>query len=208
MQSNESVPSLVAIDWIIIVLYFILLIGFGMWLGRGQRNARDYFLGGRDLPWWSVALSILATETSALTFIGVPAMAYAGDLGFMQIVIGYAVGRVLLAFFMVPYYFKNEIYSPYALIGSSFGPFAQKIGALFFLVAGTLGAGVRVYVTCIPLQLLLGWSVSSSIIFFVVLSLVYTWFGGIKSVVWTDAIQFVLLFAGGVFVFLYIPSQG
>ena len=206
MQSNESVPSLVAIDWIIIVLYFILLIGFGIWLGRGQRNARDYFLGGRDLPWWSVALSILATETSALTFIGVPAMAYAGDLGFMQIVIGYAVGRVLLAFLMVPYYFKNEIYSPYALIGKSFGPFAQKIGALFFLVAGTLGAGVRVYVTCIPLQLLLGWSVSSSIIFFVVLSLVYTWFGGIKSVVWTDAIQFVLLFAGGVFVFLYIAN--
>jgi len=206
MQSNESVPSLVAIDWIIIVLYFILLIGFGIWLGRGQRNARDYFLGGRDLPWLSVALSILATETSALTFIGVPAMAYAGDLGFMQIVIGYAVGRVLLAFLMVPYYFKNEIYSPYALIGKSFGPFAQKIGALFFLVAGTLGAGVRVYVTCIPLQLLLGWSVSSSIIFFVVLSLVYTWFGGIESVVWTDAIQFVLLFAGGVFVFLYIPN--
>ena len=103
MQFNESVPSLVAIDWIIIVLYFILLIGFGIWLGRGQRNARDYFLGGRDLPWWSVALSILATETSALTFIGVPAMAYAGDLGFMQIVIGYAVGRVLLAFLIVPY---------------------------------------------------------------------------------------------------------
>ena len=200
------VPSLVGVDWFIIALYFLILIGFGVWLGRGQRDSRDYFLGGRDLPWWGVALSILATETSALTFIGVPAMAYTGDLGFMQIVLGYAVGRVLLAFFMVQYYFKNEIYSPYALIGQAFGPSAQKIGALFFLFAGTLGAGVRVYVTCIPLQLLLGWSVSSSILFFVVLSLVYTWFGGIKSVVWTDSIQFVLLFAGGVFVFLYIPS--
>lgn len=203
---ESSVPSLVEVDWFIIASYFFILIAFGVWLGRGQRDARDYFLGGRDLPWWGVALSILATETSALTFIGVPAMAYAGDLGFMQIVLGYAVGRVLLAFFMVQYYFKSEIYSPYALIGLAFGPFAQKIGALFFLVAGTLGAGVRVYVTCIPLQLLLGWSVSSSILFFVVLSLIYTWFGGIKSVVWTDSIQFVLLFAGGVFVFFYIPS--
>ena len=95
---------------------------------------------------------------------------------------------------MVQYYFKNEIYSPYALIGLTFGINAQRFGALFFLVAGTLGAGVRVFVTCIPLQLLLGWSVSSSILFFVCLSLVYTWFGGIKSVVWTDAIQFFLLF--------------
>ena len=111
------------------MLYLVGVIGLGLWLGRGQRNTRDYFLGGRDLPWWGVALSILATETSALTFIGVPAMAYGGNLGFMQIVLGYALGRVLLAAVMVPYYFKNEIYSPYALLGQAFGSWAQKAGA-------------------------------------------------------------------------------
>ena len=206
MQSIEPMPRLFGVDWVIIVFNIFIINILGIWLGRGQRNARDYFLGGRDLPWWGVALSILATETSALTFIGVPAMAYADNLGFIQIVLGYALGRVLLAFFMVQYYFKTEIYSPYALIGKAFGQSAQKIGALFFLVAGTLGAGVRVYVTCIPLQIFLGWSVSTSILFFVVLSLVYTWFGGIRSVVWTDSIQFVLLFAGGLFVFFYIPT--
>ena len=206
MESVESNISLVGLDWLIIFSYFFILVGIGFWFGRGQRSARDYFLGGRDLPWWGVALSVLATETSALTFIGVPAMAFTGDLSFMQIVLGYALGRVLLAFLMVQYYFKNEIYSPYALIGLTFGINAQRFGALFFLVAGTLGAGVRVFVTCIPLQLLLGWSVSSSILFFVCLSLVYTWFGGIKSVVWTDAIQFFLLFAGGLFALFYIPT--
>ena len=121
MQPAASSPTLSTGDWGVILLYLVGVIGLGLWLGRGQRNTRDYFLGGRDLPWWGVALSILATETSALTFIGVPAMAYGGNLGFMQIVLGYALGRVLLAAVMVPYYFKNEIYSPYALLGQAFG---------------------------------------------------------------------------------------
>ena len=206
MSSVETSPGLGGGDWLVIVFYLAAVIGLGVWLGRGQRNTRDYFLGGRDLPWWGVALSILATETSALTFIGVPAMAYAGNLGFMQIVLGYAVGRVILAVVMVPYYFRKEIYSPYALLGGAFGVNGQKLGALFFLVAGTLGAGVRVFVTCIPLQLILGWSIAEAIILFVGLSLIYTWFGGIKAVVWTDALQFVLLLAGGLFALLYLPT--
>ena len=111
MSSVETSSALGGVDWLVIVFYLAAVIGLGVWLGRGQRNTRDYFLGGRDLPWWGVALSILATETSALTFIGVPAMAYGGNLSFMQIVLGYALGRVLLAWLMVPYYFRNEIYS-------------------------------------------------------------------------------------------------
>ena len=207
MSSVKTISGLGGVDWLVIVFYLLAVIGLGVWLGRGQRNTRDYFLGGRDLPWWGVALSILATETSALTFIGVPAIAYAGDLGFMQIVLGYAVGRVILAVVMVPYYFRNEIYSPYALLGRAFGASAQKLGAVFFLVAGTLGAGVRVFVTCIPLQLMLGWSVTEAIFLFVGLSLVYTWFGGIKAVVWTDAIQAIVLLGGALLCILVIVFQ-
>ena len=110
MQPAASSPTLSTGDWGVILLYLVGVIGLGLWLGRGQRNTRDYFLGGRDLPWWGVALSILATETSALTFIGVPAMAYGGHLGFMQLVLGYALGRVLLAAVMVPYYLQPALF--------------------------------------------------------------------------------------------------
>ena len=200
--------ALAPLDWAVIAGYLAGIIALGVWLGRGQKSTRDYFLGGRDLPWWGVALSIVATETSALTFIGVPAMLFAqgGNLGFIQIVFGYAIGRLVLAVVMVPYYFKNEIYSPFALIGNAFGSGAHKTAAGFFLIAGTLAAGVRVFVTCIPLQLMLGWDVTSAILLFVGLSLVYTSIGGLKAVVWTDAVQFGLFVVGGLFALFYIPT--
>ena len=201
-------PSLSPLDLVVIAIYFGGIIALGVRLGRGQKTTRDYFLGGRDLPWWGVALSIVATETSALTFIGVPAMLFAegGNLGFIQIVFGYVIGRLVLAVVVVPYYFKNEIYSPFALIGNAFGPGAHKTAAGLFLIAGTLAAGVRVFVTCIPLQLMLGWDLTSAILLFVGLSLVYTAIGGLKAVVWTDAVQFVLFVFGGLFAFFYIPT--
>jgi SSS family solute:Na+ symporter len=200
--------SLAPLDWVVIAAYLAGIIALGVWLGRGQKTTRDYFLGGRDLPWWGVALSIVATETSALTFIGVPAMLFAkgGNLGFIQVVLGFAIGRLVLAAVMVPYYFKNEIYSPFALIGNAFGSGAHKTAAGFFLIAGTLAAGVRVFVTCIPLQLMLGWDVTSAILLFVGLSLVYTAIGGLKAVVWTDAMQFGLFVVGGLFALFYIPT--
>lgn len=201
-------PSLSPLDLVVIAIYLGGIIALGVRLGRGQKTTRDYFLGGRDLPWWGVALSIVATETSALTFIGVPAMLFAegGNLGFIQIVFGYVIGRLVLAAVMVPYYFKNEIYSPFALIGNAFGYDAHKTAAGLFLIAGTLAAGVRVFVTCIPLQLMLGWDVTSAIFLFVGLSLVYTAIGGLKAVVWTDAVQFVLFVVGGLFALFYIPT--
>ena len=203
-----AAANLALVDWAVIAVYLIGIITLGLWLGRGQKTTRDYFLGGRDLPWWGVALSIVATETSALTFIGVPAMLFVkgGNLGFIQIVFGYAIGRILLAIVMVPIYFKKEIYSPYALIGDAFGPGAHRTAAGLFLVAGTLAAGVRVFVTCIPLQLMLGWPVLPTILLFVGLSLVYTAVGGLKAVVWTDAVQFFLFVAGGLFALFYIPT--
>jgi len=205
-QMLAASPPIHSLDWAVIAGYLIGVIALGVWLGKGQKTTRDYFLGGRDLPWWAVAFSIVATETSALTFIGVPAMAYGGNLMFIQVVLGYVIGRIALAVVMVPFYFKNEIYSPYALIGKAFGGGAHKTAAVLFLIAGTLAAGVRVYVTCIPLQLMLDWSVVPAILLFVGLSLVYTYVGGIKAVVWTDAVQFILFLAGGLFTLFYLPT--
>ena len=197
---------LTSIDWGVIFLYLLGMTALGVWFGKDQQNARDYFLGSRNLPWWSVGLSIVATETSALTFIGVPALVYGGDISFIQVVIGYVIARVLLAIFMVPHYFKGEIYSPYQLVADSFGEPARRVVSVFFLIAGTLAAGVRVYVTCIPLQLMLGINVLPAILLFIVLSLVYTYVGGIKAVVWTEFAQFILFMAGGLFTLFYIPT--
>ncbi len=197
-------------DWLVIVGYLGGIIAFGMWFGREQKTTRDYFLGSRNIPWWGVGFSIVATETSALTFIGVPAMAYGPDnLGFMQIVIGYVLARIILAVVMVPHYFRGEIYSPYQLLGDVFGHPARRTIGLFFLMAGTLAAGVRVYVTCIPLQLMVGYrddQILWVILLFVGLSWIYTFVGGVKAVIWTDAVQFFLFMAGGLFALCYIPT--
>ncbi len=194
-------------DWLTMLLYLGAVIVLGLWFGKDQHNTRDYFLGSRNIPWWAVGLSIVATETSALTFIAVPAIAYGTNLAFLQIIIGYVIARVILAIVLVPHYFRGEIYSPYQLITQAFGPASGRLASGFFLISGVLAAGVRIYVTCIPLRLLLGIDILAAILLFVVLSLAYTYVGGIKAVVWTDALQFALFIGGGLFVLAYIPCQ-
>jgi len=203
-------------DWLVIIVYLGAMIALGVWFGRDQKNTRDYFLGGRDIPWWGIGASIVATETSALTIIGVPAIAYGGNILFIQMIVGYVIARIILAVVMVPHYMKGEIYSPYQLLEQHLGPGARKVAGGFFLFLEPLSAGVRVYVACIPIRLMLGEQICSlgglvdpifgAIFLFVILSLVYTYVGGIKAVVWTDAVQMVLFVAGGLFALFYIPT--
>jgi SSS family transporter len=201
-------------DWAVILLYILGITGLGLWFGKDQQNPRDYFLGSRNIPWWGIGFSIVAAETSALTIIGVPAMAYGNNLTFLQMIIGYVLARIVLAIVMVPHYFKGEIYSPYQLFANSFGPAARRTAAGFFLVSETLAAGVRVYVASIPVKLILGdrllaWGtgdpILGAILLFVVLSLLYTCVGGVKAVIWTDAAQFGLFLLGGIFALVFIP---
>src|SRR5712671_1927742 len=143
-------------DWFVIILYLLGIIGLGVWFGKDQRNTRDYFLGSKNIPWWGIGLSIVAAETSALTIIGVPGIAYGGNIGFIQMIIGYVIARIILAVVLVPHYFKGEIYSPYQLFANAFGASARQTAGGFFLLSETLAAGVRVYVASIPLKLMLG----------------------------------------------------
>jgi len=205
-------------DWLIIAAYLLGIIGLGVWFGKDQRNTRDYFLGSKNIPWWGIGVSIVAAETSALTIIGVPAYAYAegGNIMFIQIIIGYVIARVILAILMVPHYLKGEIYSPYQLLEQHLGRGPRRLAAALFLFLETMAAGVRVYVACIPIQLMLGEKICSlgglmhpvlgAIVIFVGLSLLYTYIGGVKAVIWTDAVQFALFLAGGIFALLYIPT--
>lgn len=192
-------------DWLIIFGYLGGIIALGMWFGKDQHNVRDYFLGGKSTSWWVIGLSIVAAETSALTIIGVPGLAFGGNMALLQMIIGYVIARIILAVVMVPHYLKGEIYSPYQLLANTFGGGARQTAGAFFLISETLAAGVRVYVVCIPIQLLLGIGVFPAIVLFVVLSLVYSYIGGVKAVIWTDAVQFALFLAGGIFTLLYIP---
>jgi solute:Na+ symporter, SSS family len=193
-------------DWVVVAGYLVGIVALGSWFGRGQRDARDYFLGSRNVAWWGIGMSIVATETSALTIIAVPAMAFGDNLTFIQMVFGYVLARFLLAIFMVPHYFRGEIYSPYELFDRNFGRAARQTAGGLFLLSETLAAGVRVYVACIPLQLLLGIEVLPAILLFIGLSLAYTYIGGVKAVIWTDSVQFCLFVAGGLFVIFYIPT--
>src|SRR3954452_5570762 len=201
----QTASFLSAADWLIITAYLLGIIGLGVFFGRDQRNTRDYFLGSKNIPWWGIGFSIVAAETSALTIIGVPAYAYGANLLFIQMVIGYVIARIILAIVMVPHYFKGEIYSPYQLFANTFGSRARQTAGGLFLVSETLAAGVRVYVACIPIQLMLGIHDIWAILLFVALSLVYTYIGGVKAVIWTDAVQFGLFLAGGIFTLFYIP---
>lgn len=205
-QTISLVKYLNAVDWSVIIVYLLGIIALGVWFGRDQKNTRDYFLGSKDIPWWGIGLSIVAAETSALTIIGVPAMAFGGNLAFIQLIVGYVIARIILAVVMVPHYFKGEIYSPYQLFADNLGHSARQTAAGFFLLSETLAAGVRVYVACIPIQLMLGINILPAIILFVVLSLIYTYIGGVKAVIWTDAVQFGLFVLGGLFTLFYIPT--
>src|SRR5437016_5288330 len=202
-------------DWSVIILYLLGIIALGLWFGKDQHNTRDYFLGSKNVPWWAIGSSIVAAETSALTVIGVPGLAFGGDIGLVQMIIGYVIARIILAVVLVPHYFKGEIYSPYQLFANAFGPSARQTAGGFFLLSETLAAGVRVYVASIPVKLMLGERILGfgtgdpilgAILLFVVLSLLYTYVGGVKAVIWTDALQFGLFMAGGVFTLFYIPT--
>ena len=203
-------------DWLVIIAYLGGIVGLGMWFGKDQRNTRDYFLGSRNIPWWGIGLSIVAAETSALTIIGVPSIAYGGNIMFIQMIVGYVIARIILAVVMVPHYMKGEIYSPYQLLEQHLGVGPRRLAGGFFLFLETLAAGVRVYVACIPIRLILGEQVCSlggladpilgAILIFVGLSLLYTYIGGVKAVIWTDAVQFGLFLAGGLFALFFIPT--
>ena len=186
------------LDLAVIAAYFVVTMGIGLWATRSQRTAGDYFLGARDLPAWSVLLSIVATETSALTVISVPGIGARGDLTFLQLPLGYFVGRVVVAYWLLPGYFTGEQETAYARLEHRFGLGTRRLVSGSFLATRFLGDGVRIYAGAIPLALVTGWSVPTAIVAMGGVTLAYTWLGGLKAVVWADVIQLVIYLAGGV----------
>lgn len=186
------------LDLAVILCYFVLTLSVGMWVSRRQRTAGDYFLGARDLPAWAILLSIVATETSALTVISVPSIAAQGDLTFLQLPLGYLIGRLAVAWWLLPGYFQGEQETAYVRLESRFGTPTRRLTSLIFLVTRMLADGVRVYASAVPLALVTGWSIPLSILIMSAVTMVYTWHGGLKAVVWTDVVQWSVYVAAGI----------
>ncbi|HEX6432962.1 MAG TPA: sodium/solute symporter, partial [Gemmatimonadales bacterium] len=170
----------------------------GLWVARHQRSASDYFLGARDLPAWAILLSIVATETSALTVISIPGIGARGDLTFLQLTLGYLVGRIGVAVWLLPGYFRGDQETAYARLETRFGVGTRRLTSTVFLITRFLGDAVRVFASAIPLALVAGWSIPTSIVVMGVVTMIYTWFGGFKAVVWTDVLQLSVYLAGGI----------
>lgn len=175
-----------------------LTLGIGAWAARSQRSSGDYFLGARDLPAWAVLLSIVATETSALTVVSIPGLGARTDFTFLQVVIGYIVGRIGVAAWLLPGYFAHTQETAYMRLESRFGPHTRRLAAAVFIVTRFLGDAVRVFAGAIPLAMLTGWNIPLTIMVMGAITVVYTWHGGLKAVVWTDVVQLVVYVAGGV----------
>ncbi|MBA2459096.1 MAG: sodium/solute symporter [Gemmatimonadales bacterium] len=186
------------LDFAVVCVYFAFTLGVGLWVARRQRSATDYFLGARDLPAWAILLSIVATETSALTVISVPGIAARGDFTFLQLAFGYLLGRIGVAAWLLPGYFRGEQETAYQRLETRFGAGTRRLTSVVFLVTRFLGDAVRVFASAIPLALVTGWSVPTSVVAMGIVTMIYTWFGGFKAVVWTDVLQLSVYLAGGV----------
>jgi SSS family solute:Na+ symporter len=183
-------------DLAIVVVYLLGVTALGMRFRRKQQDARDYFLGGRTTPWWALAFSIVATETSTLTIIGTPAISYAGNLTFLQLVFGYLLGRALIVLLLLPGYFRGEFFTAYALIEKRFGEKMRAVAASTFLITRALAEGVRVSAIALVISVVLGTSEKFAVVLVIALTMLYTLEGGMKAVIWTDVAQLLLYLTG------------
>jgi solute:Na+ symporter, SSS family len=189
------------LDLVIIALYLIGITLFGLQFRKRHRSLRDYFLAGRAVPWWAIALSIVAAETSTLTIISIPGLAYDTDLTFLQVVLGYLAGRFVISFVLLPHYFRGDLFTAYELIERRFGANLRSLTSGLFLLTRAAAEGVRVYAVSIVVSIALGTGEVASIAIITFLTLIYTFEGGLAAVIWTDVVQ-TIIYVGGTLVAL------
>src|SRR5919201_4431600 len=199
-----------ALDAVVLIAYLAGTTALGMWVGRRQKDARDYFVASRAIPWWAVLFSVVASETSALTFISTPGLSYGaragqGDLGFLQVVAGYIIGRIVVAYTLLPRYYQGELVTAYALLERRFGLGTRRFTSIVFMVTRALADSVRVFATAIPVALIISPNAADvprvmplAILVLGALTVIYTYKGGMKAVVWTELLQASVYLLGGI----------
>lgn len=193
--------ALAPLDIAIIVAYVIGTTLLGAYFTRGQRSVSTYFVGDRNVSWWLVLISIVTTETSAVTFLSVPGLSFnaaGGNMTFLQLALGYIVGRIVIAWLLLPQYLRGELFSAYQVLRQRFGPAVQRTASALFLVTRTIADGLRLYLAGLLLHSCTRWNMELSVIAMAGVTLAYTFLGGMKAVIWTDVVQFLLKIGGAV----------
>jgi len=198
------VRGLNALDFVVIAAYLLGVTLLGVWVGRRQRDAKDYFVADREIPWWAVMFSIVASETSALTFISIPGLAYTTNLGFLEIAVGYLLGRIVVAYTLLPRYYEGNLVTAYALLEQRFGLATRRFTSIVFMVTRGMADSVRVFATAVPIALIIGPLLPAKAVMPVAvlvlgtLTILYTIRGGMRAVVWTEIVQASVYILGGV----------
>jgi SSS family transporter len=191
-------------DYIIIFLFLIAVAAFGIKAGGKQKSVSDYFLGATRVPWWAVCFSIVAAETSTLTFISIPGLAYLTNLNFLQVTFGYLLGRIIIAFLFLPAYSKGELKTAYSFLENRFGGKTRSFASIVFLFTRTAADGVRLFATAIPLKLMLDINYPLAIVIIAAVALVYTYTGGVKGIIWVDVFLTVVYLGGALLAVFFL----
>ena len=189
-------------DYVVIAAYLVAITWFGSWFARFQKTTRDYFLADRSSPWWAICFTIVATETSTLSFIGVPAQAYGGSLVFLQLAFGYIIGRILVSLVFIPAYFRGELVTSYELLQRRFGAPVKTAASGIFLITRSLADGIRLFATALVIAVVTGVPVPVTVVLLGAAMIVYTVRGGASAVIWTDVVQMFIYIGGAILVFV------
>ena len=198
---------LTTLDYVVIAAYVVAITLFGSWFAKFQKTTKDYFLADRTSPWWAICFTIVATETSTLSFIGVPAQAYAGNMTFLQLALGYILGRVLVSLLFIPPYFRGELVTSYELLQRRFGTPVKTAAAGIFLLTRSLADGVRLFATALVIAVVTGVPVSWTVVVLGAAMIVYTVRGGVAAVIWTDVVQMFVYIAGAGLIFFALLDR-
>jgi len=194
-------------DYAVVALYLVGILGFGIWQRGKHQSAQDYFVGRESIPWWAVCFAVVSAETSALTVISIPGLAYLTNLNFLQLTFGYLLGRILVSIFLLPSYFKGERSTAYAFLETRFGVKTRRFASIVFLLTRIAADGVRLFATAIPLKLVMNIDYPLAIVILALVALVYTYVGGVRGVIWVDAVQMVIYLGGAIIALVVMANS-
>ena len=199
-------------DWLVVFVYLGAVVVLGLWMGRKDKDMDDYFLGSRNIPWFAALLSMVATEISAATFLGAPEQGYVRDLTYLQFGVGSILARFVLAFFFLGVYYKLRVYTVYGFLTQRFGVPTKNTTAGVFLLGRLFAGGSRLFIASLAVKVVTGFDFVYAIVILGAIAIIYTLFGGIKAVIWTDVVQAVVLAGGAVLSIFFllgdIPISG
>jgi len=193
---SPASTTLLPADWAILATYTVGIVAFGVWVGRGTKGVEDFFLAGRQMPWWAAGLSVMATQVSAITFVGTTGQAYTKGMGFIAFYFGLPLAMVVLSLTVVPFFYRAGVFTAYEYLERRFDSRTRTLTSLLFLLSRGLAVGVTLYAPSLVLSVILGWSEAATIALMGGTTIVYVLYGGNRSVIWTDVVQMALIWAG------------